>query len=284
MADPILSRPINEGIPVAGTIGEALTEFYADLALADKAPETIRSYRTKLKRLDPTLPLVAFDRAYCRQLMMESMRLRSAGTSRTYHTILQAFASWCVREGALPASPMSGVPRPKGPDNPPSSLSERQLAAVIAACQTDRERLVLALLCGTGLRRSELAGALWQDVDWERRCLTVIGKGRRRRVVLIPRDALAMLEPVRRRTGLILGVCDETVYRTIKTIGKRAGLPGLHPHSLRHTFATNWLLKGGSIFNLVTLGGWADDHLVRSTYGRAGIERAALDEAARMEG
>lgn len=275
--------PANEGAGVPATIGEALSEFYEDLFLYDKSPGTIRTYRYQLNRLDPALPLVAFDRALCRSLMAESMTTRAVGTSRTLHGILQAFAAWCVRRGALAVSPMAGVPMPKEPDKPPSSLSERQVAAVIEACQTDRERLIVALLCGTGLRRAELAGARWEDVDWERRVLGVIGKGRKRRAVLLPRETLPMLEACRQPRGLIIGVSADRLWYIIKAIGQRAGLPFIHPHSFRHTYATNWLLKGGSAFHLQTLGGWADMTLIRTRYGKAAVERAALDEALRME-
>lgn len=74
------------------------------------------------------------------------------------------------------------------------------------------------------------------------------------------------------------------IWRIVKALGVRAGLPWLHPHNFRHTYATSWLLKGGSAFHLQTIGGWASMALIRKTYAKAAVEQAALDEAERLFG
>lgn len=89
---------------------------------------------------------------------------------------------------------------------------------------------------------------------------------------------------VRQPAGAILGISAGRVYSRVKEIGGAAGLPWLHPHSFRHTFATSWLLKGGSPFHLQTVGGWENQTMIRKVYGRAALEQAALDEARRLEG
>lgn len=171
-------------------------------------------------------------------------------------------------------------------------------------------RLLLSLL-SAGLRRAEVAGLRWQDMDFERGTMTVFGKGRKYRRVLIPRAARELLnenatdrnavvasrpastlarrygqESVVRTphstTGSVLSMNDDQVYAAFKKIARRAEIPWAHPHLMRHTFATNWLRRGGSSFHLMNQGGWADDAMVRR-YAAAALTDAALDEARRLE-
>ena len=86
-----------------------------------------------------------------------------------------------------------------------------------------------------------------------------------------------------RATGSVFGVSDERIYQLFKAIARRAGIPRAFPHQLRHTFATNYLRKGGSPLYLQQLGGWSDGVMV-ARYGRAALADAALDEARRLEG
>lgn len=260
---------------------EALAEFFDDLALQGLSPATIRTYRYQLKRI-ADLPLCDLDRTYFRALMVEATRTKAPQTARTIHGILSSFSRWLAGRGYTAVNVMDGVGQPKQPDIPVSSLSEPQIVAIREACRTDHERLVIGLLLATGLRRAELASARWEDLDLDQRTLSVIGKGRHRRTVLIPADLMALMGP--KGKGRIIGLEGNAIWKLAKRVGTRAGLPWLRPHMLRHTWATGWMLRGGSTFHLQTLGGWRTDKMVRTRYARAAIEAAALDEARRMEG
>ena len=82
-------------------------------------------------------------------------------------------------------------------------------------------------------------------------------------------------------TGTIFGVSDEALYQRFRRIARRAGVEA-HPHQLRHTFATSMLAKGMSPLALQTLGGWANQAMVKR-YAKAALADAALEEMRRLE-
>ncbi|MCR4341717.1 MAG: site-specific integrase, partial [Gemmatimonadaceae bacterium] len=82
-------------------------------------------------------------------------------------------------------------------------------------------------------------------------------------------------------TSSIFGVGDEAIYQRFKTIARRAGVEA-HPHQLRHTFATNMLSRGMSPLALQTLGGWANQAMVKR-YAKAALADAAIEEMRRLE-
>ena len=80
----------------------------------------------------------------------------------------------------------------------------------------------------------------------------------------------------------MFGVDAEAIYERFKRIASRAGIGWATPHQMRHTFATNYLRKGGSPLHLQTLGGWADDKMLKR-YAAASLTEAALEEARKLE-
>jgi site-specific recombinase XerD len=127
-----------------------------------------------------------------------------------------------------------------------------------------RDRALLELLYAAGLRVGELVALDWSDIDLSGRTLRVLGKGGKERMVPFGRPAAAALaawlkewEARRERTtdadaepvflnarGTRLN--DRSVRRVIDRAARAAGVPpGVHPHTLRHTFATH-LLEGGA--------------------------------------
>ena len=250
--------------------------------------------------------LTDFDRAYCRQWCAEQVRRRKPAGAKTACNILHAFGQYLVGRGWLPLNPVDGLHPPSVPDSPARALSEAQTQALIDACATDRERLLIVLLLGTGLRRAELAGLRWPDVNLERQELIVTGKGRRVRTVLIPKAARELMaadfvsahpqgelrqyrNPVsiargrlHSTTGSIFGLAPDGVAAMFKRIARRARVRAT-AHQLRHTYATRMLAAGMSPLSLQTLGGWSSQQMVER-YARAALTDAALDEARRLEG
>lgn len=155
-----------------------------------------------------------------------------------------------------------------------------------------RDRAILELLYASGLRVSELVGLDIGNLDWKGQMLRVLGKGRKERVVPFGSKALAALEaywPMRREM-LQSGVAEtepEAVFvnhqggrltaRTVRNIVKKyARLANvnwnLHPHSLRHAFATHLLADGADLRAIQELLG----HVSLSTtqrYTQASIEQ-----------
>jgi integrase/recombinase XerD len=176
---------------------------------------------------------------------------------------LRFFFGWLVKTGDMISDPTAHLPTPRAPESLPHSLKPFEVLYLIRRLPKTalgmRDRALVELLYGTGLRRSEAARLNLDEIDFEGRTLLVrCGKGSKDRVVPLGRKArealLAYLElgrpkPVRGESpkAVFLGnggraVTNAYLTQRIKTLGERIGI-NVRPHWLRHSCATH-LLKG----------------------------------------
>src|SRR5215211_8777737 len=136
------------------------------------------------------------------------------------------------------------------------------------------------LLLDTGARRAEMVELKLADVDLELDVLLVLGKGRRERTLPFGRRAGQALDRYLRARGrhkyahlpwLWLGqngrLADTGLRMMMRRRGSQVGLPGLHPHQVRHTFAHEWLAQGGTEDDLMRNAGWKSRAMLQR-YGR----------------
>ncbi len=194
-------------------------------------------------------------------------------TDKGYMLIVQAFFSWCEREGLLEGrpNPTKRVPRVKAPRYVIETFSPAQMAAMLDACDMEtpygnRDYAILLLLMDTGIRASELCGLLVENIH--EGYITVFGKGSKEREVgLGPNAARALWRYMHQYRSMLvksdfehhvfLGrdgspLTRNGLYQALERIGQRANITGvrLSPHTFRHTFARAWLENGGEIFKL----------------------------------
>lgn len=171
----------------------------------------------------------------------------------------RTFFRWMVRVGALDASPAERLSAPKVPRHVPRFLEVDEAAQVVEQPTQDgdlrlRNKALLELLYGAGLRVGEAVSLNLRDVDLSERLVRVTGKGDRQRVVPFgPPAAEALLAwtrtletdgPLfRNRDGGRLSA--RSAWRITRDAGASNGLAGVHPHMLRHSCATH-LLTGGA--------------------------------------
>jgi integrase/recombinase XerC len=158
------------------------------------------------------------------------------------------------------------VQAPKAPRRLPATLDADQVASLLAISGDEpvtlRDRAILELIYSSGLRLAELVGLNLGDVDAADRTVRVTGKGSKERVVPVGRHALAALHDwlaVRSELAaptvraLFVGVRGQrvtprTVQKRVNAWAKRQGTPmGVHPHMLRHSFATHLLESSGNL-------------------------------------
>ncbi len=188
---------------------------------------------------------------------------------------VRSFFRYLVREGHCRLDPTAGMPMPRTPKRLPRPLPVDDCvalmeAAAVASDPSDpkelRDHALLELLYGAGLRVGELSALDVRDVDLHRGEVRVMGKGGKERVIPLPgaaREAVAAWLDDRRAPGLLaqplflalrprrdgprrLGVRD--VRRILKQRARLAGLTDrVHPHRLRHSYATHLLDMGADL-------------------------------------
>jgi integrase/recombinase XerD len=196
---------------------------------------------------------------------------KATSVARTLSAV-RTFHRFALREGLTEDDPTAGVVRPRLPRGLPHPLTVGEVAAVIDAPPAGspagvRDRAILELLYGAGLRVSELTGLDVDDVDLEEGAVRVLGKGSKERDVPIgrmARDAIdaylrtsrPVLATARSRGALFLNARGGRLTRQscARLLAEHARAAGVRrtvtPHDLRHSFATH-LLEGGADVRVV---------------------------------
>ncbi|MEO6002416.1 MAG: tyrosine-type recombinase/integrase [Opitutus sp.] len=211
-----------------------------------------------------------------RDFVIEAQRRFGRRTLHNHVSGLRAFFNfWCRRE-RLNRNPFLGVPLPKLEKRLPQFLTEEQMVRLLAGPQrllenqsidpftACRDRLVMELLYGAGLRVSELTGLNYGAVDLDAGVARVLGKGRKERLCPLGSVANALVKTFRADFARASGVDSPVIVnahherlpvRQVQLLLKRylalAELPlDLTPHKLRHSYATH-LLNAGADLRLV---------------------------------
>ena len=178
---------------------------------------------------------------------------------------------WLAREGVVEQNPAALVSTPRLPKKLPRVPTIEEMNTVLdgempeLAAWPERDRLILELLYGCGIRNSELIGIDLDDVRWSGEAILVRGKGRKERYVPFGdavKSALDAYVPVRQQKlaerrqstrALLVNtrgarLTTRSVGRIVKRIAVAKGLsPDVHPHTLRHAFGTHMLEEGADL-------------------------------------
>jgi integrase/recombinase XerD len=285
----------------------ALDAFLAHAA-ADRglAGNTLAAYRRDVARLAQwargaaLMELRSVSTAQLRQFLLEGAAELAPRSRARLISTLRGFFGFLVAEGDIAADPTATLLSPRAGRKLPHVLSvvqtERLLAAIPAAgARGLRDRAIVELLYGCGLRVSELCGLDLADLEWSEQTLRVRGKGDKQRLLPVGEPALRAAKAyvgsgrpallggrssaalfVNGRGGRLSRVA---VWNLVKKCALGAGLSGeISPHTLRHCYATH-LLEGGADLRVVQeLLGHAD---IGTTEIYTHVDRAFLLETYR---
>lgn len=222
-----------------------------------------------------------------RDLRKYLSELHSAGyarrTTARKASVIRRYFRWACRTHRIATDPSTSLSAPRGQATLPKILNAKELdnlfegstaAAAVAAAEPEielRDRAIVELLYGSGLRVSELCGLRHEDLEGPGDSIMVWGKGQKQRRVPISEQAAAALEAWiqrGRRAMLTEASPDDRVFlnrrgralspRDVRRLLDRRSLSPTHPHALRHTFATHLLDGGADLRSVQELLGHAD--------------------------
>jgi integrase/recombinase XerD len=255
-------------------------------------PLTIAAYKAALRQFEAWVQIKLESRspdriAACDVLSyleyLRSERKNGDSSINRTATILKNFYRAMVAMGHLEhrANPMAQFPRMRPPAcKLPVVLSGEEVQRLLEAPPSDtamglRDRAILAILYGTGIRASECAGLNEEDVDLDDRTIRVRGKGGHERTVPLNASVVEVLVSYRAQRGEVQprdrffqsrrgrGMSRGAIYERVKKYARLARIPKeISPHKLRHTFATHLVKRG---VDLVTIRDLLGHRLITST-------------------
>jgi len=209
-------------------IGTIVEDFLTDLARAGKSPHTVRAYRSDLRDFGRffTGPIERITAGVLRAYL-GGLTDKAPATRARREAALAALLSWAYRAEMIAADPVTRLDRTRLPASPPRPVPTEHIEAVLRAIPTtrDRDRLLFLLLYTTGMRVGEALAIEVDDLDLSRddEHVTVLGKGGRRRTVLLDDSTLVALL---RRYLKVRGYRHGPLFRAEKTTREaRCGMP-----------------------------------------------------------
>lgn len=258
-----------------GPVPKAVARFLRSLRERNASAHTIKAYTGDLEKFAVYVGDSGWKQIDHVRIRGFLSRLYDQGLSKT--SVARALAAvrslyrWLAREGVVEQNPAALVATPRLPKKLPRVPTIEEMNTVLdgdmpeLAAWPERDRLILELLYGCGIRNSELIGINLDDVRWSGEAILVRGKGRKERYVPFGdavKSALTgylsirqqRLAERRQSTRALLvslrgtRLTTRSVGRIVKRIAVAKGLsPEVHPHTLRHAFGTHLLEEGADL-------------------------------------
>lgn len=251
-----------------------LSEFLLHLVEEKQfSAQTEKNYRRDLQRFQIFLEKQAqhswieVSSEQIRQFIAQAYRQGLSGRSiQRILSSISSFYNYLIKEQHITLNPATGIRAPKAAKKLPNSLNVDQMSQLLAIEVNDilsaRDAAMLELIYSSGLRVSELTGLNIDSIDLNDQSLRVIGKGNKTRVVPIGRKAKEALQcwlEYRQEfanigeNALFLSkqrqrISVRAVQQRMDSWGKQQGVQGkVHPHRLRHSFASHLLESSGDL-------------------------------------
>ncbi len=265
-------------------LSEHVRNFLMAYQVEDKSPRTIENYKMVLT------PFLAFlgnrkPDSYEIRSFLASLNGKLGPHSRhIYYKCLKRFFNWLVEEEITEKNPMKNIKPAKLPEPVIKPHSQANISKILELCSGHRfadyrNKAIVLVFLDTWLRLSELANIQLNDIDPHSGLITVMGKGRKQRVVRIGKSAQRalmtyLMERARNKKDdypcLWLNVSRRPlskggVQTIIDRLSQRAGITDAKhgPHTFRHTGATMALRNGANPFDVQSLLGHSTLNMTR---------------------
>jgi integrase/recombinase XerC len=256
-------------------VGKAVEQFLRSLRERNASPHTIKAYTGDLENFAAYIGSRKWRdidhitiRGFLSHLYEKGLSKTSVARSLA---AVRSLYKWLALEGVVEQNPAALVSTPKLPKKLPRVPTMEEMNSVLdgnmpeIAAFPERDRLMLELLYGCGIRNSELVGINLADIRASAEAVLIRGKGKKERYVPFGdavKSALATYFPARQEVlsefrkntpALLINqrggrLTTRSVGRIIKKIAVAKGLsPDVHPHTLRHAFGTHMLEEGADL-------------------------------------
>lgn len=229
--------------------------------VAASSPHTLKAYKKDLEQVFPPGKSFKLEPENVTSLLsllraaQASWSALSPASRNRKTATLKSLTKYLYQEGRLTADISEQLHAPKVPKKIPSFLSVDEVMACLATFKNEpksptlpQERLLFALLYGGGFRVSEACSLRWRDIQLSLKKITVRGKGGRERIVIVPPAVAQLLKEMKTTTEYVWGeepLDTRKAYEWVRSRGAKAQLlRPLHPHALRHSYATHLLTSG----------------------------------------
>ena len=261
--------------PGTTTVEKAIAKFIRALQERNASAHTIKAYRTDLEEFSAYVGPQGWgdiDHVLIRGYLSS---LYERGLSKT--TVARGLAAirslyrWLAQEGEVDQNPAKLVATPKLPKKLPRVPTIEEVNTVLdsqmseSSAFAERDRAIMELLYGCGIRNSELIGINLDDIRWSNEIVLVRGKGKKERYVPFGESAAEAVKAYLPRRQQVIGetrsserallvnlrgsrLTTRSVGRIVKQVAVSKGLsPDVHPHTLRHAFGTHMLEEGADL-------------------------------------
>lgn len=230
------------------------------------------------------------------------------GTIATYYTVLHTLFESAVENGVIEQNPMQRMkkPKPRKDDMPREALvySENEVAYIIECLNKEplKWRAMVLLMIDTGCRRGEVAGLKWEAINFQTGKVTICRnaqytkekgvyittpKNHKSREIIVNTPVLKVLKEWKKEQALLYfsrgqstgGYCftlndggiltPDGITAYITRFGKKYNLPGIHPHTLRHTMATLSIANGADVVSVSKKLGHCNPSVTLNIYSHA---------------
>lgn len=252
-------------------ISTNIDQFLAFIESRGRSKNTVTNYRVDLEQFKEYLLRQSISdvseidsqsvRVYLSNII--GFGIAKSSAARKLSSV-RGFIRWLSSRGVLDYGVAAGLKGPKLPSSLPRALSYEETEKLLVdgpkpGKHYQRDRLVLELLYGSGLRVSELIDLNWENIETDQRIIRVLGKGSKERLVPFRPSVKKLLEDWRvlskgeEKGPLLISekgaerLSVRTVHRLVQRAALRVGIHGVSPHTLRHCFATHLLERGAPL-------------------------------------
>ena len=256
---------------MAEKISTNIEQFLLFLESRGRSKNTVTNYRVDLEQFreyllrQGILDVSGIDSQSVRVYLSNIIGFGIAKSSAARKlSAVRGFIRWLSSREVLDYGVAAGLKGPKLPSSLPRALSFEETEKLLTEGPENgkhyqRDRLILELLYGSGLRVSELIDLNWENIETDQRMIRVFGKGSKERLVPFGPGVKKLLEDWKllskegTKGPLFLSekgaerLTVRTVHRLVQRAALRVGIYGVSPHTLRHCFATHLLERGAPL-------------------------------------